>query len=386
MRVAWLSVDPVRPMVNFYPKTMAIRLEAALKANAGKCELGADFYNATVHFYTSDGMVQTTKAQGMGRHGYKPPGYRSVRRVEIFEESDRALKIFSRRKGYEWRIVNTEAEAEHAFQETVPEEVLISADALPVESLELQAWSGDDLVASGSAAADKPVVIWQWCRGTEEEHGDSLLHLSDHMWCPYTQENNSIIESAFKRNEVDVEIALQDRKLKIIFTAGSTFALQYYVAARKERVVRRVIKTVQELREMHERMIAQESQIAGEQQAVEYSGQEPVPHAFLCPITQASESLPTSSPSRLSAHLRPPLYASSDTLLRVSPHRSRPFPVASSASPLPERALRWLCRARAVVCVRTRRTSCLTPCALTTTSPTSAPRSSAGSKRTKPRR
>jgi len=185
MRVAWLSVDPVRPMVNFYPKTMAIRLEAALKANAGKCELGADFYNATVHFYTSDGMVQTTKAQGMGRHGYKPPGYRSVRRVEIFEESDRALKIFSRRKGYEWRIVNTEAEAEHAFQETVPEEVLISADALPVESLELQAWSGDDLVASGSAAADKPVVIWQWCRGTEEEHGDSLLHLSDHMWCPY---------------------------------------------------------------------------------------------------------------------------------------------------------------------------------------------------------
>jgi len=37
---------------------------------------------------------------------------------------------------------------------------------------------------------------------------------------------------------------------------------------------------------MHERMIAQESQIAGEQQAVEYSGQEPVPHAFLCPITQ----------------------------------------------------------------------------------------------------
>ena len=112
-RVVWLSLDPVRRLVNFYPHTIAQRIEASHAAGADVCVLGADFFNATVHFSTSantsGSLFQTTPGQHLGRSGFKAPGYRSVKRV-LLPPSAATATVFGRRVHGEWRICESEAE------------------------------------------------------------------------------------------------------------------------------------------------------------------------------------------------------------------------------------------------------------------------------------
>ena len=97
MPIVYLSVDPVRRELNFYPKPIAEQIESKFKECSestdrwghhylGCCVLGSQFFNATVHFH-SNGMYQTTPGFSMGRVGYKHPGYRSVRRLQLAEDN-----------------------------------------------------------------------------------------------------------------------------------------------------------------------------------------------------------------------------------------------------------------------------------------------------------
>ena len=83
-QVVWLSVDPVRRKIDFYPRAIASRIEQSGTERdprtAAACVLGSDFFNATVHFHPSGSCYQTTPGISMGRAGFKQPGYRSVKR------------------------------------------------------------------------------------------------------------------------------------------------------------------------------------------------------------------------------------------------------------------------------------------------------------------
>ena len=83
----WLSVDPVRRKVDFYPRPIATRIERAFQERdmyvPNQIVLGKDFFNSTIHFHTSGSCYQTTPGMSMGRAGFKEPGYRSVKRINI---------------------------------------------------------------------------------------------------------------------------------------------------------------------------------------------------------------------------------------------------------------------------------------------------------------
>ena len=75
--VFWCSLDPVRRKLDFYPVAMTERLEASMTAGSPECVLGADFFNATVHFHQGGPGAphyQTTPGQQMGRGGFKQQG------------------------------------------------------------------------------------------------------------------------------------------------------------------------------------------------------------------------------------------------------------------------------------------------------------------------
>lgn len=254
--VVWLSLDPVRCQLDFYPRVIAEQIEAAYSSAAEQCVLGADFFNATVHFQNGT-VFQTTPGQHFGRGGNKQPGYRTVKRV--VKEGD-TTTIPGKRIHGEWRMCEPgapEAETERTFVGQIPEECLVAAGtgaAPPAASIRV--WNAEDLASSASEpdSAELSLVIWQWCRGLQGDSSvvngvDSIL-LGDEMWSPYLEETNARIESGFKGNEGAVTVQLGQRRLSVLFTTGSTFAIQRDTQQQKERTVRRVVKTRQALREM----------------------------------------------------------------------------------------------------------------------------------------
>ena len=93
MLVCWASLDPVRHKVHIYPGPIASRIEKAYSERDiyafNSCEFGSDFFNATVHFQPNGSFYQTTLGFGMGRMGYKQPGYRSVKRFTFIKECEK---------------------------------------------------------------------------------------------------------------------------------------------------------------------------------------------------------------------------------------------------------------------------------------------------------
>jgi len=284
-RICWLSLDPVRRAVNFYPYEIATKLEVALSEGEEACALGADFFNATVHFQANGVCYQTTPGQHMGRSGFKAPGYRSVKRL-LHPAAQSTVQVHGKRVHGEWRLVDTQTDAEYTFTEAVPMSCLLSQEE-ELEVATLQPWTAEDLRCTSAEDLARGVIIWQWCRGTPEADGD-LLRLSDDKWCPYMQADNATIERAFQNQEQRAEISLAHttatRKLQIMMNPGSSHALQRDEANQKERAVRRVVKTIQELNEMHERMKAQEQLIEGIGVPNEFLAA--APPDFFCPITQ----------------------------------------------------------------------------------------------------
>ena len=164
MPVCWLSVDPVRRRVDFYPRSIAARIEKAYSerdiydTSPTTCVLGSDFFNATVHFHPSGACYQTTPGASMGRAGFKQPGYRSVKRV-VKEAGVDAVRVHGKQIHGEWRLSN-EADAEITFNESIPAESVVDGGAdLSGAAVAFRPWSGSDLEAG---AWDAEAVAWQW--------------------------------------------------------------------------------------------------------------------------------------------------------------------------------------------------------------------------------
>ena len=188
-QVAWVSVDPVRRKLDFYPRPIAQRIERAYcerdPDTASACVLGSDFFNATVHFHPSGSTYQTTPGMSMGRAGFKQPGYRSVKRCLRSEDNPKVV-IYCKAVHGEWRIAANEEESELDFEEEIPANSLVDALASNAADTSagaqdvFRAWRGEDLT---SGAWDVPIVVWQWCRGVPERQGN-LMALGDEWWCP----------------------------------------------------------------------------------------------------------------------------------------------------------------------------------------------------------
>ena len=182
-QICWLSVDPVRRKVDFYPRPISTRIEKSYMERdpwtPSTCILGSDFFNATVHFHPSGSCYQTTPGMSMGRAGFKQPGYRSVQRCVRVPGQDRVL-VHSKQVHGEWRIAATEAESDVQFEEAIPSDVLIETEAAVANNATFDPWTGADLT---SGAWDVSVVVWQWCRGVPERQGN-LMALGDEWWCP----------------------------------------------------------------------------------------------------------------------------------------------------------------------------------------------------------
>lgn len=186
-KLVWLSLDPVRNKIDFYPKVFAEQIErsfaewsASSEDSVGECELGLDYYNATLHFHPRGMIYQTTPSVCLGRVGFKPAGYRSVKRCVLDDLSEK-IELHSRRVGGEWRFCEA-FEAEKTYQENTPANYALSFydDAPPSSTPSCVAWTGDDLL---SEAWDLAVVVWEWCRGVPERDGQ-LLSLPEDWWCP----------------------------------------------------------------------------------------------------------------------------------------------------------------------------------------------------------
>jgi hypothetical protein len=280
--VAWLSIDPVRRKIDFYPKAIAARVEKAYQDrdpwSPSTCVLGSDFFNSTVHFHPSGTLYQTTPEMAIGSRGFKPKGYRSVKRVVKPDEGD-LVTIFAKQVHGEWRIAANKDDAEIKFEvssESIPKDNLVHAEQFRV-------WTANDLTSN---ASDVSVVVWQWCRGVPERHG-SFMELSDDWWCPYLSDANSTIESAFSVGQesvlVSVLVRLLGKELTIKFTPGQSRAVQRIESEGKERAVRRVIKTVEEVKVMLNKINTPPLDPA---KLAEDLPQGTIPPHFFCPILQ----------------------------------------------------------------------------------------------------
>ena len=244
------------------------------------CVLGTDFFNATVHFHPSGSCYQTTPGVSMGRAGYKQPGYRSVMRV-VKPDSGNKIKVLGKQVHGEWRMVLAEEEGETtSFEADVSPDGwvdgTVDADA---DAQGFRAWQGTDLA---SGAWDVMVVVWQWCRGVPERHGN-LMALGEEWWCPYLADANKSLEEGFARGDESCEIQLLSSSYMIHFTKGQSFALQVDAARGKERAVRRTVKTIQEVKVMLDKMA---SPPLDPLDVAASLGPGEIPQHFLCCITQ----------------------------------------------------------------------------------------------------
>ena len=280
--VFWVSIDPVRRKLDFYPSVIARRLEKSYGERdqwiPSQCVLGPDFFNSTVHFHPSGSCYQTTPGLSMGRAGYKQPGYRSVKRI-VKDPENPTVTVYAKQVHGECRLALTREESDREFTETIPLECLVESGSVLVDT-ELKVWTGDDLT---SDLQDTNVVVWQWCRGVTERQGN-LMTLSDEWWCPYLVSENKDIEAAFSSGERSVDIGLAFCGTRTFrFTRGQMFASQNDTGNRKTRMVRRVIKTIQEVNAMLYRMSTPPVDIS---QLLSTLPEGTIPQHFFCCITQ----------------------------------------------------------------------------------------------------
>lgn len=286
--IVWLSVDPDRRKVDFYPKLIAERIEKSFNEQYDSikmgipttCVLGVDFFNATVHFKIDGNCYQTTLGFNMGRAGFKQPGYRSVRRMPV--PNNKTIQVFTKQIHSELRITNTEIYSEKTFNEKVPDGCIIKGDFI-VNQHKITAWKPENLDPKDSDL-ETNVVIWQWCKGVPEKQGN-LMKLSDDWWEPYLYEQNLQIEDAFSNNKTSTIIILpiNNTERKIQFIENSIFAKQKDSINNKQRLVRRKIVTIQELIELIYNINKKPVDISLLPTLV---SSDEIPHEFFCCISQ----------------------------------------------------------------------------------------------------
>ena len=129
--VAWLSLDPVHQKIDYYPRAIATKIEQKYNQRSSyektiltNIVLGSDFFNATVHFHHRNGCYQTTPGINFGRNGIKPPGMRSVKRIQLTSDMTH-VEVHAKRYNGEWRITNHPHLAEKTFYLSIPSDVVV---------------------------------------------------------------------------------------------------------------------------------------------------------------------------------------------------------------------------------------------------------------------
>lgn len=247
--VVWLSLDPINQKIDYYPRTIARKIEQKYnqrlsyeKTIPTNIVLGGDFFNATIHFHHHNDYYQTTPGINLGRSGIKSPGKRSVKRIQLTSDMTH-VEVHAKRHHGEWRITNHPDLAEKTFNSTIPSDVIVDGSGEIDESNTF--WKPEDLNDD-----DKFVVVWQWCRGVLERQGN-LMTLSDEWWLPYLQHQNQIIETAYDEYEQDVDITLvtDNSTRQIKFNENNCFGTQLDIINHKSRCVRRAVITIAKLKE-----------------------------------------------------------------------------------------------------------------------------------------
>lgn len=291
MPIVYLSVDPVRRQLDFYPKPIAEQIESKFKECSessdrwghhyvGSCVLGSQFFNATVHFH-SNGMYQTTPGFSMGRAGFKQPGYRSVRRLQLAEDNLN-YNIFSKRINGEWRITDIENEREHTFTGEIESQYLINDQIGSFLPKVPKVWESELLDIEDED--DLYVVVWQWCRGIVENEGN-LLSLGEEWWIPYFQEQNKLIENCLAQQNESVTIKIPEIEREYIIKVNNgCFGSQENLELSARREIKRSIMTVNDLKNK----IQNSRKVLTEMKLLDYiNNLDDVPIEFICPISQS---------------------------------------------------------------------------------------------------
>lgn len=283
--IVWVSLDPTTNKVIYYPKTIATIIERSYNKSkldhhiSSSCFLGSDFFNATVNFNSSGIHSQTTPGISLGRSAFKIPGFRSVKRCIVTDET---ITIHTKQMNREWRITNLEVSSEKTYTEIPSPNHIIITDNLE-KNININAWRIDDL---NSESLDTLVVVWQWCKQT---YGD-ISKYSDSNWCPYGNDINLQIEEAFKNNVNSIRINLSiigERNIQ--FKSGTCYANQVSLDNCKKRGIRRVVKTIQEVKEMFANIAKIPENYSD---IVNNLSNKEVPHHYCCPILQEIMSNP----------------------------------------------------------------------------------------------
>lgn len=252
INVIWLSIDPIRRKIDYYPKIISQKIEKSYTERDiytnSTCILGSDFFNATINFHTSGICYQTTPGMSMGRARFKQPGYRSVKRI-VLNNNDNMITIYSKQVKGEWRLAHNVNDSEIKFEENIPYDNIIESNNKEIPNYQHTYWKKEDFENNNW---NLNVVIWQWCRGTTENQGDLLL-LDDSWWVPYLYEQNKTIEDNYtnKNNNFYINIPYDNTQRNIILT-DSCYGKQIYDDSKniKVRIIRRKIITLKELKYM----------------------------------------------------------------------------------------------------------------------------------------
>lgn len=288
-KVYWVSIDPVRCKIDVYSKINALSIEKAFLETShlmsGEKYLGENCFNATVHFkcFGSDSCYQTTPGINMGRLGFKQPGYRSVKRIILTEDQEN-IEVFSKKIHGEWRSAFSESDAEIKFHEKIMKECVIDS-SINNEISNITYWKPQDIIIGD---LDTNVVIWEWCRGISEKHGD-IFRLDDEWWVPYLYDQNKIIETQFNNGVKSTTIILPNETDERIiqFTKNNNIGYQIKNENNRKlvRSIRRRIITIQELKDKLDKINKQPLDPETLSKLLE-SDKFEIPHEFCCPISQ----------------------------------------------------------------------------------------------------
>lgn len=290
VKTVWISLDPIFNKIDFYPAHIAKQIENEYSKRTRKkniiCKL-ENFFNATIHLDSDNHFYQTTPSSYLGRGNYKPPGYRNVKRIELFSESNiYQISIKTYKSGHDsWRICNILQQSQEILNEVVPDDVIIESGYQIITST-IENWRPDDF--NNEDNLNKNVIAWHWCLGTHEKN-NNLFNLDSSWWIPYLFEQNEIIENAFCSNLKEVEIVLpKDNSKRIIYFSkeNSTFASQNDIINGKCRIIKRCIVKIKDLVAIFEKQKKQ-TEILDSIDLSKYDlNSELIPYEFICPITQ----------------------------------------------------------------------------------------------------
>ena len=291
MQVCWLSIDPLRKKIDFYPYNIAVRIEKAYREQKETsrlyCILGSDFFDSTIHFKTNGSCYQTTLGISFKNNFHKKPGYRSVKRIIKYPDSDNNITIHCHNAYGELRIIennsdiNINIRVDKILTGTIPSNCLINCDTLYKINLNnYRHWTNEDLL---SGNLDDYIIVWQWCNGMPEYQGN-LNALSEKWWRPYMYMENAIIEEAFSNNLQSVNINIPNCGMFTVkFIQDHMYASQYSCKSYKNKFVRRVIKTVGELKNILDNLEPLPINIY---KLINTIPEETIPPEFICSITQ----------------------------------------------------------------------------------------------------